>query len=72
MCDLAKILSLSDRQTERLVIKYMGKPFRGVLSDIRTEMAKRLMETTVMSMSEISRMVGYKSYAGFWKAMKKV
>ena len=71
LCDLAKVLSLSDRQTERLVIKHMGKPFRGAISNIRMEMAKKLMETTDMPMSEIAKSVGYKSYAGFWKAMKK-
>ena len=71
LCDLAEVLHLSERQTERLVIKYMGKSFKEALSDIRTEMAKKLMETTDMPMSEIAKSVGYKSYAGFWKAMKK-
>lgn len=71
LCDLAEVLHLSERQTERLVIKYMGKPFRGVISNIRMEMAKKLMETTDMPMSEIAKSVGYKSYAGFWKAIKK-
>ena len=71
LCDLAEIPHLSERQTERLVIKHMGKSFKEALLDIRTEMAKKLMETTDMPMSEIAKSVGYKSYAGFWKAMKK-
>ena len=35
------------------------------------EMAKELLKTTDMSLGEICRYVGYRSYAGFWKAMKK-
>jgi AraC-like DNA-binding protein len=34
-------------------------------------MAKHLIATTDMSLGEVADYVGYRSYAGFWKAMKK-
>lgn len=68
--DLAELLCLSERQAERLVTKYMGKSFRETLADSRVRMAKQLHSSTDMSMSEIAGRVGYRSYAGFWKAMK--
>ncbi len=71
LCDLARVLHLSSRQTERLVIEHTGNSFREELCQIRVTMAKELLKTTNMSLSEISRYVGYHSYAGFWKAMKK-
>ena len=69
--DLANILHLSQRQTERLVIAQTGNTFREELAAIRINIAKHLQKTTSMSLSEIAQYVGYRSYAGFWKAMKK-
>lgn len=71
LCDLAEALHLSERQAERLVIEHTGKTFRDELSSIRIDMAKRLLATTDMSLGDVSDYVGYRSYAGFWKAMKK-
>jgi YesN/AraC family two-component response regulator len=71
LSDLADALHLSERQTERLVIKHTGNTFRSELSAIRIKVAKHLSKTTDMSLEEISRYVGYGSYAGFWKAMKR-
>lgn len=71
LCDLAQQLHLSNRQTERLVIEYTGNTFREELTATRVNMAKYLLKHTDMSLGEISSYVGYRSYAGFWKAMKK-
>lgn len=68
---LANLLHLSERQTERLVVQYTGNSFREELCQVRITMAKELLKTTDMSLGEICRYVGYRSYAGFWKAMKK-
>jgi len=70
LSDLAKTLHLSERQTERLVIEHMGKTFRRTLSATRVMIAMQLIESSNLSMSEIAEYVGYRSYAGFWKAMK--
>ena len=71
LCDLAKELHLSERQTERLVIQTTGRTFRHHLAFTRINVAKHLLKTTAISLEEVSHHVGYHSYAGFWKAMKK-
>jgi len=69
--DLAETLHLSERQTERLVIEHTGRTFKEELVSIRMNIAKKLFENSDMSLTEIAQYVGYHSYAGFWKAMKK-
>jgi len=69
--DLARELHLSERQTERLVRLHTGNTFRGELARVRLSIAKTVMETSSLSLGEIARDVGYESYAGFWKAMRR-
>ncbi len=71
LSDLAEVLHLSERQTERLVIEHTGRNFRDELAATRVRIARYLLETTELPMTEIARRVGYSSYSGFWKAMKK-
>jgi AraC-like DNA-binding protein len=71
LADLADILHLSERQTERLVIEHTGKTFKEEITSMRMEMAQKLISAG-MPLTEIAQYVGYKSYAGFYKAMKKV
>ena len=71
LSDLAKELNLSERQTERLVIQTTGHTFRQELAAVRIHAAKHLLKTTEDSMAEVAHQVGYDSYAGFWKALKK-
>lgn len=69
--DLASQLCLSEKQTERLVLKHTGKTFKQKLSCTRVEMAKKLIEDSNMPMQKAAEYVGYKSYSGFWKALKE-
>lgn len=69
--DLANALHLSERQVERLVIEHTKKPFKEALTEIRMNIAKQLLTSTEMPKNKIAEYVGYKSYAGFFKAMKK-
>ena len=71
LCDLADFLHLSQRQTERLVIEHTGCTFQVALASMRISSAKQLLNTTDLSLSEVSRYVGYRSYSGFWKALQK-
>ncbi len=71
LSDLAEILNVCERQTERLVIKYTGRNFRDELSFTRISMAKQMMKSNQMSLQEVASYVGYHSYTGFWKALKK-
>lgn len=71
LCDLAEILHLSERQTERLIKEHTGHTFKEELAATRISVARYLLQTTNMSLSEVAQYVGYHSYAGFWKAMQK-
>lgn len=69
--DLSRELHLSERQTERLVQEHMGGNFRQTLADARIRMARQWMANSSIPLHEIAQRVGYRSYAGFWKAMKR-
>ncbi|MBQ6823532.1 MAG: AraC family transcriptional regulator [Clostridia bacterium] len=69
--DLAAALSLSEKQTERLLRQYTGNTFRGELTRYRMEAARRLMQNENLTLTEIAEKVGYRSYSGFWKAYNK-
>ena len=71
LSDLAAQLHVSERQAERLVRRYTGMSFGEKLTETRLGVADRLMQNGDMSLSEIAEYVGYRSYAGFWKAMKR-
>ena len=71
LIDLAKLLHLSERQTERLVEEYTGRSFRDELTFTRMKMADQLISTTDMPQTQVAQYVGYRSYAGFWKAYAK-
>lgn len=69
--DLAKELCLSNKQTTREVEKYTGYNFRDYLSKKRIEVASLIIQSSNISLSEVSEMVGYSTYSGFYKAYKK-
>ncbi len=71
LCRLASELHLSKKQTERVVMQYTGRSFRREIAARRIEAAKLLMGESELSLSEIGKRVGYRTYNGFWKAMKK-
>lgn len=71
LLDLAEYLNVCERQAERLVSEYTGMTFRDKLAHTRIAMAKQLLKVNSLTMREVAAYVGYRSYAGFWKAMKK-
>ena len=71
LSDLAQILHVSERQTERLTVLHTGRSFRDELSRVRISAAKRLIATSDMPLCDIAEYMGFKSYAGFYKAMKR-
>lgn len=69
--DLARELHLSSRQAQRMCILYTGNTFGKELARHRCEAAKLLLQTDEsLTLSEVASLVGYRSYSGFWKAMK--
>lgn len=71
LCDLAQELCRSERQTERLVRQHVGTSFREALTAMRMEIAQKLMADSRLTLHEIAGYVGYQSYTGFWKALKR-
>lgn len=69
--DLAKELMLSPKQTEREVKRFTGNTFAKELSKRKLNAALILSQTTNLSLTQISELVGYSSYCGFYKAYKK-
>ena len=49
----------------------MGRSFRGALTVTRMQVAERLINISAMPLTEVAQYVGYRSYAGFWKAYQK-
>ena len=71
LADLAKQLHISERHAERLVLQYTGHSFREELVAVRMRIANQLMQAENASLEQIAKYVGYRSYSGFWKAMKR-
>ena len=65
--DLARELHLSEKQTQRLVIKYTGKTFKREIIQRRIDIATHMMNEGRFSLNEISEYLGYQNYSGFWK-----
>ena len=68
--DLAKELHLSEKQTQLLVKRYLGRTFKQELTETRMKVASYLVEYTDMSMTEIASKIGFQTYGGFWKVFK--
>ena len=68
--DLAALLRLSEKQTEREVKKHTGHSFREALLVFRMNAAESLLADGELSLSEVAERVGYASYSGFWRALR--
>lgn len=68
--DLAAILHYSEKQTARILQTLTGHTFNDILIKCRMEMSKELILNSNYSLKQISEMVGYDSYNGFYKAFK--
>ena len=71
LADLAEQLHISERHAERLVLQHTGHSFREELVAVRMRIANQLMQAENASLEQIAKYVGYRSYSGFWKAMKR-
>lgn len=68
LSDLAAQLFVSEKQAERLVKKHTGTTFKKALTAVRGTIAEHLIRTQGLPLNVVAKMVGYKSYNGFWKA----
>ncbi|MBT3319712.1 MAG: helix-turn-helix transcriptional regulator [Clostridia bacterium] len=69
--DLAKHLNVSTRQLDRILKQLFGVSFSGKLVSTKTELAKDLLKSTDLSVTEISQRLGYLSPASFSASFKK-
>ena len=71
LSDLAEFLHVSERQAERLVLEHTSHSFRDELAATRVRIARKLQESSELSLAQIAEYTDYRSYAGLWKAKKK-
>ncbi len=64
-------LFLSKRQTDRVVYQLMGESLASLITKQRIFVTEKLLETTDLTLQEISERVGYHSYSGFYSAVRK-
>jgi len=69
--DLAERLSLSKRQTSRILRELYGMSFREKLIEIRLHNAVQLLTQTDCPVEKISFMVGYTTPSGFYTAFSR-
>ena len=71
LSELSALLGVSERHAERLVREHTGMTFSEKLTDTRLTVADQLIRCGDMTLAEVAEYVGYRSYAGFWKAIKR-
>ncbi len=64
-------MHLSKRQTDRVVYQLMGESLAQLIAKQRMLETKKYLQTTSMTLEEISERVGYRSYSGFYNAVRK-
>lgn len=69
--DLARALSLSPRQTQRLLHRYYGKPFSSKTLESRMGVTSLLLAETDRSIADIGCYTGYSSPAHFGVAFRR-
>lgn len=69
--ELAKVLSLSTKQTNRIIYLYYGVSFKQKLAETRIEVAKDLLLNSDWPLNRIAEAVGYLQPHNFAKQFKK-
>ncbi len=70
--DLADIIGLSNRQTQRFLQKYYNKSFLEKRLEARMSAAKTFLKRSDMSITQISEKIGYSSIEHFSAVFKKI
>ena len=71
LADLAALLNLSARQTQRLLQRHFGKTFSQKLAEARMASASQFLITTDLSITEISDRLGFSSIEHFSAAFRQ-
>ena len=68
---LAKALYLSERQTRKLVRRFLGDDYKSIIIRRRMELADIYLQDPEKTLEEIAWQVGYRSYSGFQLSFKR-
>ena len=71
LAELARLLNLSVRQTQRLLQESFGKTFSQKLTEARMAAASQLLRNTTLSVTQIAERVGYSSIEHFSSAFRR-
>lgn len=69
--ELGAKLIVNPSYLSRVIKKESGQGFVEILTDIRLDMAKRMLEQPGAKVYEVAEQVGYKDYAYFYQVFKK-
>ena len=67
----ARVLGLSTKQASRVIKKHYNAPLSQLIMQRRLDAARRLLETTDMSIAEISEFVNFHSESYFYNCFKR-
>lgn len=70
LCDIAALLHLSCRQTERVIKKLFHTTFCGLVTQKRLTIAKYMLKETDIPISKISEMVGFSNQSYFFRKFR--
>lgn len=74
LSEVARFVSLSERQVQRILSARMGESFHAILSDNRINLARSMITSQAYSdrsLEEIAYECGYSNYVSFWSQFKK-
>lgn len=69
--DACKVVFLGPRQVNRIMKEEFGCTFNQYLTRLRVKTAVRLLEVTQLSISQIARQTGFKSYHNMYKVLRR-
>lgn len=69
--ELAALLNLSTKQTNRVILEQYQTTFKQKLLDTRIEVAKNMLATTDLTVQEILERVGYSLHRSFGRVFKR-
>lgn len=72
LASVAKSMHLSTKQTSRIIMKFFKKPLSALLAERRLAIARELLASTDLPISEIVRRVNFRCENYFYSQFKKV
>jgi AraC-like DNA-binding protein len=71
MADVARRVSVSHRQLQRVFAEHAGMGFRSYLTELRMSKAAELLAASELAVKDVAERVGYRDASQFTKAFKR-